>query len=325
VFIGLKALGLVDGPYSAFEPTIPAPGPSGYSMEELERIASGRGASTLAVEADLEALATLSRPSACIGFLDKHFAIIKWVNLDTKMVSVIDPPREYDQPFGDFRKRYSGRCLVLGLPSVPPKLAGPTRWASILGWTSAVAALALLGGILARGSRRRVASALLLVSLLSLAGCETQATPTPKPTTVSHLGLKVEPAEYHLGKVFASKPDQTLTLENRLVNESASTIRVLEVKKSCTCTGTSLESSSIPAGGSTTLKSIFTLGSRPGPNRVTVELVVGVPEPTSHVISFDWDVVTPMFADAPESSAIRTLRAIRRRARHRPLNVHWER
>ncbi len=309
-FIGLKAIGLVEGTHSAFEKTIPPPGPSGYSMEDLDRIAKGRGAATLAVEADLDTLATLTRPNACIAFVDQHFLIIKWINLETKTVSLIDPPLEYDLPFKEFRRRFSKRSLVLGVPSAPPLLARSTPWTTIIGWSAAaVAGLILVGGFVARKPRRGMTSVALPLILGLLTGCGTKAKlEPPMPRVAGGLrieppmpraagGLRIEHADHHIGKVFASTPDQTITRENRLVNESSAPIRLLEIRKSCTCTSVDLESTTIPVGGSTKLKSTFELGSRPGPNRVWVELIVDTPDSSSRMISFNWDVVTPMFAE----------------------------
>ena len=111
-----------------------------------------------------------------------------------------------------------------------------------------------------------------MVPLGALGGCGAKAGPT-LPIHQAVAGLKIEPADHHVGKVFASSPDHKITLETRLSNESAAPIRLLEVRKSCNCTSVELGATTIRAGGTTMMKSTFAIGSRPGPNRVQVELI----------------------------------------------------
>ncbi len=70
LYVALRALELVDEPYSKLEKGLPAPPPDGYSISDLETFAVGKGAKTLAIDADVETLGRLKGRRVCIALLE---------------------------------------------------------------------------------------------------------------------------------------------------------------------------------------------------------------------------------------------------------------
>ena len=230
LFVGLKALDLASGPFATFERNLGPAGAGGYSLTDLERFARERGAATQVIATDLETLRSVSKPSVCIALLKDHFVILKSFDDATRMVSVIDPPREYEQPVRAFRGRFTGNALILSV--TPVSFEQPRTWL-VVGWgVVLLAAVGFLAVRFATRGHRALVRWLLPLACVLGSGCGRDVEPpaTTEPTPVVERGLRIEPAIHRVGKVFAASPQRNLTLVTRLVNPSSVPIHLREIR-----------------------------------------------------------------------------------------------
>ncbi len=308
IYVALCALDLVSEPYSTFEKSLPAIGPDGYSFNDLEQIAQRFGADTLALEADLETLARLKGRRACIALLNQHFVVVKDIDRSAGVVSIIDPPAQYDRPFREFRRTYSRRALVVALAPIGVPSDGAAWRIALWLVCGAAGAIGLLTAARSLTRRRELARAAALILALGIAGCrraetsvdgdgaEADAPPNTESSARALTDLRVEPWQNHAGKVLATSADHSVSMSTQLINDSSEPIRVTELRKSCTCTSVSLTSSTIPPHGRVTLHASFTLGNMPGPQSVAIHVLTSPAGNGPKLITFDWDLVTPLHA-----------------------------
>ncbi|MGC8640321.1 MAG: cysteine peptidase family C39 domain-containing protein [Isosphaeraceae bacterium] len=227
LYVALRALDLVPGPYSVFEKGLPKPGPGGYSFLELEQLAERFGAKTVAIEADVDGLNRLKGRRVCIALMGNHYVIVNGVD-DHGDVQVIDPPYRSKQPLKQFRLQYSKRALILSLK--PIALAGGgAAWRAGLITGSVVAGLISLAALAWLFVRRRgVLVVQALLAALLLQGCGRQdvgsrSTPAPTTPTPANLStdsaarppLRIDPACITRARSFRPRPDKRSSVRAR--------------------------------------------------------------------------------------------------------------
>ncbi len=305
LYVALRALDLVEEPYSKFEKGLPAPPADGYSISDLETFAIGKGAKTLAIESDIETLGRLKGRRVCIALMGTHFVVIENVDVGHDLVSVLDPPYQYDQPLKKFQAKFSNRALVVSLDRIELPPPGPDwKTALSVGGISGVVGLSL---IIMRYRAGRRGLALILVIMLGLPGCGVgssrgrNAEGSGPPRDQTREEFRIEPRAHHAGKILQIDPERKIERTSVLHNDSSVPLHILEVRKSCACTSLALDRSTIPPGEMAKLTATFRLGNRPGPNRVAVELHTSYPGDHGTQLTYDWDLVTPLFANPAES------------------------
>ena len=185
IYVALRGLDLVAEPYSSFEKGLPPVHPDGYSFEDLERIAQGFGAHTLALEGDLETLGRLKGRRACIALLNQHFVVVKDIGQSAGVVSIIDPPARYDRAFREFRRTYSRRALVIAMAPIAFPSDGAAWRIAIWLVCGTAGAIGLLTTARFLARRRQLARMAAVLVALGVAGCRRAETSVPGDAAVA--------------------------------------------------------------------------------------------------------------------------------------------
>lgn len=177
LFIALKALGEKLGRFEEFEASLPKPGPSGHTADELSKFAADRGLHTLTVETSLENLGLRDRGFCCItAITSSHYVLL--YDADDERVFLVDPPDSKQLLVDGFKAVWSRKCLLISRsPLQREEDLGrtPLVLRVLIGLAALVAALALVFLVFRASSRlrnrRRIATILMcLAPSLSILG-----------------------------------------------------------------------------------------------------------------------------------------------------------
>ncbi len=218
---------------------------------------------------------------------------------------MIDPPYQYDQTLAKFQAKYSNRALVVSLEPIEIPTPGPD-------WIMASAVVGISGLVCFslvlmryKAARRSLVPLLCLTAGLQGCGARQAEQLARQGSEIRDLkpqsGLTIESIEHHAGKILQIDPDQKIERTTEIHNDTKAPLRIVELRKSCACTSVTLDRSTIPSGEKAIMKATFRLGSRPGPNRVGVEIDTSYPGDQGTQLVYDWDLVTPLFAEPAES------------------------
>ncbi len=302
LFVALRAIGLGPASFELLEKKAGPPGPLGYSVLQLEELARGEGAQTIAVESNLEKLRARPEPFACIALLDHHHFVLLH-DFDDSKAYLVDPPASKVLPIDTFRRAWTKKALLVGrLPFRPEEsIRLPIRWGRAIAWGLGVPS-ALIALLLATSTlRRRLVPAkgvglrvglLTLASGLGLAGCGGSTAQGPVPgvpaAAPNPASLVVEPAEHRLGDVLRERPDATVDVTTTLRNVGGESLRIGTIRIGCTCTAASLSRELIPPGGTATLTTSIKLGDSPMPRESSLTIFNSSADRPALTLGFRW-------------------------------------
>lgn len=264
LFIALRALGEELGRFEEFEASLPKPGPSGYSMDQLSRFAAERGLYTTAVETSLRNLGLRDRGFCCItAILPSHYVLL--YDADEKSVFFADPPESNRLPVDGFKAVWTRKCLLISRSPLQREedLGRMPLLLRILLGAAAVLVVFALAFLIRRASaslrnRASIAAALLLlVSPLSMPGCTNRRRIEAKPTGAA---LEATPSKIDLGTVWADVGAREKRVRVEVVNRSDRTIKIQSVSGSCACTQVSTDRNALPPHGRTMVNASIRLG-----------------------------------------------------------------
>lgn len=144
LYVSLKGLDLPVKGLAEVEGKLGPPLAAGYSLGQLDEVARGYGAHTLAVDTSLENLHRRPGRFACIAHVrGSHFVNVADVN--EREILIVDPPRKYTLPLDTFRGMWAGKALLIAPQPLlaEEELPRPLPWRRVVG-TAGIGLLVLL-------------------------------------------------------------------------------------------------------------------------------------------------------------------------------------
>jgi len=153
LYVALKALSVTDVDFATFDSSMGEPSRLGFSLLDLATSAQSHGAKCLTVQTDLDSMARIREPFACIAFLKSHHFVCVY-SLSHQTVRIIDPPDEYDMDRAQFEAIWSGNALLISRSTL--SLAGSWRiWLRRCVVSGAIAAMIVVAIVVVRQRRTR--------------------------------------------------------------------------------------------------------------------------------------------------------------------------
>ena len=317
LFIALRALGIGPETHERLELELGKPAPEGYSMLQLDEMARGFGAKTIAVTTNLDNLAWRPERFACLTVINGHHYVLLYKVEDGK-VFVCDAPRIYDLPRETFESVWSRQALLIGPRDfLPEEVIGARRaWfrrgriaLTIMGVVTIALVIWRMGRALLR--RRAVVATLFLAATVPAEiGCsepEMTVSTTPTATLPPGPSLIVEPAIRDLGRIAVTRPHQTTEGRASLRNVSDRPITIELLIPSCACTDVDVEPVTIEPGGTSLLRATIRLANNDDDGETRVIIHSSDPVTPVTEAKFVWEARNALHADV-RSINVRTLR-----------------